>query len=466
VQVSPKRNKKKAKNAHHAKLILAANQAVNTQHNNTTVNSDGSLTCHSSAKTNQAMASASGPSEPKKGIDFESLPWNLNCPEEHSYIHITTSTGEWTDEHYHPTTDDGLVLSSLKKYSTNPLSLYPSTTSLNYGTTIWEGLKCFRKMDGTATVFRPEMNWKRFCRGAEAMCLPAPSRELFLRGVQAVVQANSELIPPYGDGMKLYIRPMLLGTGQQLGLYPSCEMSLLFYVSPTGNYFSAKTCGLNLHLETDKSRAAIGGSGSVKCSGNYAVALKPLMDAKKQGFDDNLFLELETYRNGNLKDAVVQELSAANVFVVLKTGEIVTPALERNTILPGVTRDSIVVLIREFKDELQQCMVQSTGNSNVVVTVKERDVTVGEFENATEAFVTGTAAEVVPIARLATYSGTDENNAQEFCVEFTHGKSLPGGPVTSKLLDILREIMTGKRTCKTCEGWLRDPFSSPVEFCS
>lgn len=260
------------------------------------------------------MVFSSGPSEPKKGIDFESLPWNLNCPEEHSYIHLTT-TGDWTEKHYDPITDEGLVLSSRKKYSTNPLLLYPSTTSLNYGTTIWEGLKCFRKVDGTAAVFRPDMNWKRFSRGAEAMCLPAPTQELFLRGVQAVVQANSELIPPYGDGMKLYIRPMLLGTGQQLGLYPSPEMSLLYYVSPTGNYFSAKTSGLNLHLETNKSRAAMGGSGSVKCSGNYAVALKPLVDAKKQGFDDNLFLELETYHNGRLKDAVIQELSAANVFL-------------------------------------------------------------------------------------------------------------------------------------------------------
>lgn len=146
----------------------------------------------------------------------------------------------------------------------------------------------------------------------------------------------------------------------------------------------------------------------------------------------------------------------------MKTGEIVTPSLERNTILPGVTRDSIVVLIREFSEELQQCIVESTGNLNAVVTVKERDVTVGEFENATEAFVTGTAAEVVPIARLATGTG----DAEEFCVEFAHGKMLPGGPVTSKLLHILREIMSGKRTCKTCEGWLRDPFSSPKEFCS
>jgi branched-chain amino acid aminotransferase len=97
------------------------------------------------------------------------------------------------------------------------------------------------------------------------------------------VTENQDLIPPFGDGMKLYIRPMLLGSGQQLGLHPSPRISLLFYVSPTGNYFKGKSAGLNLHLETIKSRAARGGMGAVKCSGNYGSTLRPLADAKKQG---------------------------------------------------------------------------------------------------------------------------------------------------------------------------------------
>jgi len=260
--------------------------------------------------------------------------------------------------------------------------------------------------------------------------------------------------------MKLYVRPMLLGSGQQLGLYPSPRFSLLFYVSPTGNYFKSATGGLQLHLETRRSRAARGGVGNVKCSGNYAVALKPLMDAKKQGFHDNLFLELETYhKDGNLESAILQEMSAANVFFVLKTGEIVTPALDRGTILPGVTRDSVITIVKEFAGDLKEAMKQSTGQ-DANITITSRDVTVGELKNATEAFCTGTAAEVVPIAKLATGEGEDP-----FEVVFEHGQKLPGGPVTSAILKMLREIMVGDRSSKATEGWLRDPFASPEEFC-
>lgn len=347
----------------------------------------------------------SSPLPPKEGVEFENLPWNLNLPDDHSYIHLTTESGEWTTEHYDPSTDKGLLFESVKKFSETNLPFTPSTTSLNYGTTIWEGLKCFRDKDGKAIVFRPDRNFHRFANGAEQMCLPKPSRELFLRGVQYAVQTNSHLIPPCGEGMKLYIRPMLLGSGQQLGLYPSPQFSLLFYVSPTvrihsildhllrrtllkkylslqGNYFKNATGGLNIHLETRRSRAARGGLGATKCAGNYAIALKPLLDAKKEGFMDNLFLELETYNEKNLEGAVLQEMSAANVFFVLKTGEIVTPSLDRGTILPGVTRDSVITLIKDFSEELKEAMKESTGQENI--SISSRDVTVGELRNATE----------------------------------------------------------------------------------
>ena len=101
------------------------------------------------------------------------------------------------------------------------------------------------------------------------------------------------------------------------------------------------------------------------------MALKPLMDAKKQGFHDNLFLELETYDNKSLDSAILQEMSAANVFFVLKTGEIVTPSLDRNTILPGVTRESVVTLIEEFADDLRDAMEKSTGQRNVSVSSRD-----------------------------------------------------------------------------------------------
>jgi len=397
---------------------------------------------------------------PKDGIEFDSLPWNLNHPEEHTYLHLTTS-GEWTKEHYDPETDEGKLFDSVIKYDDTPLSLSCACAALNYGLTIWEGLKCYRKKNGDPVVFRPDRNFYRFANGAVQMSLPQPSRELFLRGIQHILQQNSHIIPPHGEGMKLYVRPMLLGSGQQLGLYPSSQSSLLFYVSPTGNYFKNATGGLNLHLETKRCRAARGGVGNIKCSGNYAVALKPLMDAKKQGFHDNLFLELETYPKGGLLDsAILQEMSAANVFFVFKTGEIVTPSLDRGTILSGVTRDSVITIVQEFADELKDAMIQSTGDKNVNVTVSSRDVTVGELKYATEAFCTGTAAELCAIARLAT--GINE---EPFEVKFPYGQTLPGGPVTTTILTMLREIMVGDRSSEVTEGWLRDPFASPEEFC-
>uniref|UniRef100_A0A7S2UCA0 Branched-chain-amino-acid aminotransferase n=1 Tax=Attheya septentrionalis TaxID=420275 RepID=A0A7S2UCA0_9STRA len=399
------------------------------------------------------------PPAPRAGIDFESLPWNLNEPEAHKYIHVTTTAGDWTSEHYDASSDTGLILTEVKPYAATPLDLYPSTTSLNYGTTIWEGLKCYRTASGRAAVFRPDKNHARFSNGAYAMCLPPPSYELFMRGVQAAVMENKDLIPPFGDGMKLYIRPMLLGSGQQLGLHPSPRISLLFYVSPTGNYFKGKSAGLNLHLETIKSRAARGGMGAVKCSGNYGSTLRPLANAKKQGFDDNIYLELDSYQKGQLDKALLQELSAANIFLVLKTGEIVTPSLDRGTILPGVTRDSVLALAKEYSEELKAAMIESTGDDSVNVTISERDVTVGELRNATEVFITGTAAELVPLASIAT-----GENEEEFITKFPHGATLPGGPVTAKLLSILREIMYGTRSCKMTEGWLKDPLASPEDF--
>jgi len=248
-----------------------------------------------------------------------------------------------------------------------------------------------------------------------------------------------------------------------VGLYPSPEFSFVVYVSPTGNYFKSATSGLNLHLETRRSRASRGGMGNVKCCGNYAAALRPLMDCKKHGFHDNVFLELDTFQKGGgskcLDDAVVQEMSAANVFFVLPSGEIVTPSLDRGTILPGVTRDSVLQIADAYPELVGEAMKESTGGSAKEVKASSRDVTLKEIRNATEAFCTGTAAELVPIARLAT-SPDDED--VEFDVTFKYGTTLPGGPVTCKLLELLRQGMRGELDIS--KDWIRDPFGPVDEF--
>jgi len=423
---------------------------------------------------------------PQEGVEFAKLPWNLNLPDHHYYVHLTTDPESgWTLEHYDPKTDGGILTDvtdgeykSLKHYGQSPLPLFPSTTSLNYGTTIWEGLACRRSpTTGKALLFRPQMNYARFARGAHAMCLPPPSYELFMRGLQMVVQNNMHMCPPAPEldpdtgvplgGAKLYVRPMLLGSGQQLGLHASPQISMVFFVSPTGSYFQGKAMGgLKLHLETRKSRAARGGTGNIKCSGNYAVTMRPLMDAKEHGFHDNLYLELDTYHNPKpssplspLRQAILQELSAANIFLVLESGEIVTPCLSRGTILPGVTRDSVLEMARIFKDELQPIMAKSVGNEDIEVTVSERDVCVEDLNSAVEVFVTGTAAEVVPVQSI----GTSADDEELFSVKFPHGESEPG-PVTYKLLEMLREVVAGQRTNEKIQDWLCDAHATPEDF--
>jgi branched-chain amino acid aminotransferase len=413
--------------------------------------------------------SNSTPPSPSDGVDFENLPWDLNCPETVSYLHLTTST-EWTKEHYDPEVDAGKVTEVVTPYATGDLNYHPATTSLNYGVTIWEGLKCFRTTsEDKCAIFRPLKNYERFVNGCKRMSLPPPSLELFLKALQVAVQENGTMIPPVGVGMKLYLRPLMYASGQQLGLNPSSEFSYLTYVSPTGNYFKGKATALKLHLETTFSRAARGGMGSTKCAGNYGSTLLPLNRAKKAGFHDNLYMELETYDKENgadspLLNAIIQELSAANIFVVLKSGEICTPSLNRGTILPGVTRDSVLVIAKEYADELGEAMAQSTGTSDIKVTVSERDVTVADLLEASEVFVTGTAAEIVPVASVATATELD---ADAFSASFnTGGEDEVSGPVTAKLLVMLREVMSEKREIKTDtgDGWLPNPYASAEDF--
>jgi len=175
------------------------------------------------------MANAKPLLDPESEIDFCSLPWNLNLPDKHKYLCLRTSndwnapsagSGDGGDDdggkpYYDPDTDTGALFDSVYSYSANPLQLTPATTSLNYGTTVWEGLKCYRTDATTVAAFRPDRNYERMKYGASQLCLPLPSKELWMRSIQLAIQENAHLVPPLGDGMKLYIRPILMGTGQQ-----------------------------------------------------------------------------------------------------------------------------------------------------------------------------------------------------------------------------------------------------------
>ncbi|GAB2283060.1 Branched-chain-amino-acid aminotransferase, mitochondrial [Dionaea muscipula] len=257
------------------------------------------------------------------------------------------------------------------------IELSPSAGVLNYGQGLFEGLKAYRKQDGKILLFRPGENGLRLRMGAERMCMPAPSVEQFVDAVKETVLANECWIPPPGKG-SLYIRPLLMGSGSVLGIAPAPEYTFLIYVSPVGNYFKEGMSPINLVIETTVHRASPGGTGGVKSIGNYAAVLKAQTAAKAKGYTDVLYLDC-------VHKKYLEEVSSCNVFIV-KGNVIATPEI-KGTILPGITRKSIIDVARSQGFE-----------------VEERHVTVDELLNADEVFCTGTAVVVSPVGSI-TYLG-------------------------------------------------------------
>ncbi|XP_059624057.1 branched-chain amino acid aminotransferase 2, chloroplastic [Cornus florida] len=253
------------------------------------------------------------------------------------------------------------------------IELSPSSGVLNYGQGLFEGLKAYRKEDGNILLFRPEENALRLRMGAERMCMPSPTVEQFVEAVKVTVLANKRWIPPQGKG-SLYIRPLLMGSGAVLGLAPAPEYTFLIYVSPVGNYFKEGLAPINLVVESELHRATPGGTGGVKTIGNYAAVLKAQAAAKAKGYSDVLYLDCVNKR-------YLEEVSSCNIFLV-KDNIISTPAI-KGTILPGITRKSIIDVAR------------SQG-----FQVEERQVAVDELLDADEVFCTGTAVVVSPVGSI------------------------------------------------------------------
>lgn len=284
------------------------------------------------------------------------------------------------------------------------IELNPSAGVLNYGQGLFEGLKAYRKEDGNILLFRPEENAQRMRMGAERMCMPSPSIEQFVEAVKATVLANKRWIPPPGKG-SLYIRPLLMGSGAVLGLAPAPEYTFLIYVAPVGNYFKEGITPINLIVEHELHRATPGGTGGVKTIGNYAAVLRAQSVAKAKGYTDVLYLDCVHKR-------YLEEVSSCNVFIV-KDKVISTPAI-KGTILPGITRKSIIDVAR------------SEG-----FQVEERLVTVEELLDADEVFCTGTAVVVSPVGSI-TYRGK----------RVSYGEGGFGG-VSQQLYSVLTSLQMG-----------------------
>ncbi len=279
----------------------------------------------------------------------------------------------------------------------------PASGVLNYGQGIFEGMKAQRAVDGSIVLFRPANNARRFQDGARRLGMVPVPEWMFLKAIEATVKANSRWVPPTGKGA-LYVRPVLWGTGAILGVAPAPEYTFMVYVCPVGPYFKGGMTPISLKVSDEFHRAAPGGSGGVKAIGNYAPGMMPSKMAKKDGYAEIIYLDAAEHR-------YIEEVGAANFFC-LKDGILHTPALT-GTILPGITRASIIELAR------------SEG-----IEVFEEKVSIDAVLEADECFCAGTAAVISPIGHI-------RHGERE--ATYLNGEV---GETTRRLYDLLTGIQT------------------------
>ena len=293
-----------------------------------------------------------------------------------------------------------------------PIALSPAAAVLSYGVGIFEGLKAFRREDGQVQVFRPDANAARFQRSAERLSMtPFPVDE-FLSAVDRLVDANRRFVPPHGLG-SFYIRPMQHAIEPKLGFGAPRELAVTMYGSPVGAVGS-KADAIRLQA-VERARVAPGGTGAAKAIGNYAGGVHVAGPARKQGFDDVLYLDARSL-------TYVTETSGANLFVVNRAGQVITPPLD-DQILAGITRDTALTIARE----------------ELGLDVQERPISIDEvLADAREAFCTGTAWTLKSVGEIA-----------------FRGRSvgLPGRDVRTCLWEIIDGIQTGRRDDR--RGWTR-----------
>ena len=259
-----------------------------------------------------------------------------------------------------------------------PLSLAPSVAALHYGQAIFEGIKAYNDLQGNPRIFRPIDNFYRFNQSAERMQMPSIPEEIFMEGMRQLVSMDRQWIPSKTDH-SLYIRPFMFSTDELIGVRPSEMYKFMIILSPSGPYYSAP---MRIYVEEQYVRAAPGGVGYAKAAGNYGAAMYATAQARKHGYDQVLWMDATEHK-------YVQECGTMNVFFILGN-KAITPSLEQGTILNGVTRQSVITLLKENG-----------------LTVEERPLSLDEILEShdrgelKEVFGTGTAATISLIKELA-----------------------------------------------------------------
>ncbi len=301
-----------------------------------------------------------------------------------------------------------------------PISLDPAAAVLHYAQEIFEGLKAYRLDDGAMALFRADANARRFNQSADRMAMPNLPEPIFLDAVRGLIDIDKDWFPTI-EGGSIYLRPFMFASEVFLGVKPSADYLFIVIAAATGAYFKGGVKAVNLMVAEHDTRAAPGGTGAAKCGGNYAASLRAQQAAIAQGFDQVVFLDAAERR-------YVEELGGMNLFFVMDDGSLITPPLD-GTILPGITRDSLITLAREEGLAVRE--------ERYAIDQWRADAQSGR---CVESFACGTAAVVTPVASV---TGSDGR--------FTIGTG-SAGQLTERLRQRLVAIQRGQAA--DTHGWV------------
>ena len=336
----------------------------------------------------------------KKNIDWSSLGFGY-IKTDYRYV-SNFKDGKW---------DDGVMSED------SNITLNESAGVLQYAQTCFEGLKAYTTVDGKVVCFRPDMNAKRMADTARRLEMPVFPEERFVDAVVKTVKANIDYVPPYGSGATLYLRPYMFGSNPVIGVKPAEEYQFRIFATPVGPYFKGGAKPITLRVP-DFDRAAPHGTGHVKAGLNYAMSLHAIVDAHKQGYNENMYLDSATRTK-------VEETGGANIIFVTKDNTVITP--KSSTILPSITRRSLMYVAEHY----------------LGLKAEEREIYMEEVKDFKECALCGTAAVLSPVGKIV-----------------DHGKEIlmPAGmeqmgEITKKLYDTLTGIQMGR--IEAPEGWIK-----------
>jgi branched-chain amino acid aminotransferase len=341
-------------------------------------------------------------------VDFSHLPFGTTMSD-HMFV-VDYEGGEWINPRIEPY---------------GPFEISPANLALHYGQSIFEGMKA-TKVNGIPMLFRPEMHARRLNLSAERMAMPALPEDLFVQALQTLVDLDRDWVPDTEESA-LYIRPVMFATDEVIGVHASKKYRFIIFTCPVGPYYVAP---VRLWVEEVFTRAVQGGAGEAKCAGNYGAVLMPSMRAKKNGYDQVLWLDAENKR-------YVQEAGTMNIFFVMD-GKVVTPATT-GTILRGITRDTFIHLLKDWG-----------------YTVEDRLLSIQELADAhrrgtlAECFGAGTAAVVSHVSDITWRDQTLTLPP----VDDAHR------PIASRLKRFFNRLRTGKE--EDVHHWLRSCENSGV----